>query len=167
MTTVTKHLDKYSEQFREHLREVDELAQTVLTGHLIIENALENVIALIFFHPEHLRLNFERKVQVARAYALNKNKKTIWNLIMAVNETRNAIAHSLPGDRREKKMAQLRRMYFAEMEPDFAEVRENYPDHVIAVMACALCTGFLGTLEDDTKSLRNIINEMHAAIHSE
>ena len=159
------YLDKYTKQFNEHLAEIDELVQSVLTGHLIVEGALDNIITLIFFHPEHLRLNFERKVQVVRAYALRKNKETIWNLVAAINETRNAVAHNLAGERREKKMAQLRRMYLAETGPDLAEKQKDYPNHVIAVMACVLCTGFLGTLEDDTKGLRRIIDALDAEMN--
>jgi len=41
---VPDHLVKYKTLFDEHMKFVDKFAQIVLSGHLIIENALDNII---------------------------------------------------------------------------------------------------------------------------
>jgi hypothetical protein len=159
------HLDKYRAEYEKHLGEVDEVALHILKGHLIIESVLDNLLAQIFFYPKYIRLSFTQKAQLARAYALRKNEFPIWNFLTAINEMRNAIAHSLSGERRARKMEQVRRLYFTEMGKEFAASRHGYPDHLIVVMACSLCTGFLGTLEDDTKSLRRHIDTLDAVLN--
>jgi len=81
---VYKHLKKYVQLFEKEMAEVDPLQQVVLKGHLIIEAALDNIISIIFFHPQHVlngRFTFLHKVQLARAYGLRKDTNTIWNLI--------------------------------------------------------------------------------------
>jgi hypothetical protein len=165
MAEDSAHLDKYRAEYEKHLGEVDEVALHVLKGHLIIESVLDNLLAQIFFYPKYIRLGFAQKAQIARAYALRKNEFPMWNLLTAINEMRNAVAHSLSGERRARKMEQLRRLYFAEMGEEFAAARQGYPDHVVVVMACTLCTGFVGTLEDDTKGLRRHIDTLDAVLN--
>jgi hypothetical protein len=139
MADVPPHMERYNAEFEKQLGQVDELQQYILKGHLIIESALDNIINLIFFHPEHIhdaRFGFVHKVNMARAYGLRKHKASLWNLILSINAVRNEIAHQLAGEKRERKMAQLRRLYIAELE-DNAELKEahkNYPDELIAMM---------------------------------
>lgn len=163
--SMPKHLERYNKEFKKHLGEVDELQQYILKGHLVIESILDNVIKLIFFHPEHIqdgRFGFMHKVNLARAFALNKNKSTTWKLVVSINAVRNEIAHQLGGEKRDRKMQQLRRLYIAELEDDreLIKAHKEYPDELIAVMACALSAGFLATLEDDLKALRKGIDKM-------
>lgn len=157
--------DKYVQQFKKHLEEMDELVQIVLKGHLIMESAIDNIIALIFFHPELIldaRINFFLKVQMVRAYALHEKDMSIWKLVLAISELRNEIAHNLDGKKREARLAAVRKLYLSEA-PDFAEAHKDYPDHIIVLLACSMCTGFLGVFEEDITALRNHINALAAA----
>ena len=162
------HLEKYQREFEKHLGFVDQLGQVILKGHLIIESALANIINLILFHPEHIRdaqLGFKSKVQLARGLALRKNKVSIWNLVLSINAVRNEVAHNLLGETRSKKLDQLRRLYLAELPPELRENQKAARDHVIAMSACVMCIGFLGTLEHDTKRLREYIDGLDALLN--
>lgn len=166
--TAVSHLDKYRQMFEREMSHSDPLQQSVLKGHLIIEAALDNILSTIFFHPEHVfkgRFSFMQKVQMARAYGLRKDTNTIWQLILSVNEVRNEVAHNLAGERRDVKLKQLRRLLEAEMTNEMrcglAKGGMNLTglaDDAVVVYSCMLCTGFLGTFEDDVSALRNIID---------
>jgi hypothetical protein len=89
--------DKYVQQFKNHLEGVDAFTLVVLKSHLIMESAIENIIRLIFFHPDIIldaRMNFFQKVEIVRAYALRKDEMSIWKLMHAIADLRNEVAHS-------------------------------------------------------------------------
>lgn len=164
---VPDHLQKYKELFDEHMKFVDKPAQIIMSGHLIIENALDNIIDLLLFHPEYLRtarLTFYQKLQIARGLALRKNNLTPWGLISAINEVRNAIAHNLTGNKRTRNFAQLRRIYLADSKSEFQERLKDAEDDVIGYFACLEAVGFLGTLEHDLKALRGYIDGIDAVM---
>lgn len=162
------NLHKYENMFNEQMQKPDKLQNVLLKGHLIIEAAIDNLIVNIFFHPDHLfkgRFTFIQKVQIARSYALRKDENTIWNLILSVNEVRNEVAHNLAGDKRNKKLKQLRRLFLSEatvemrtdLEMKFGKL-ENLQDEFVVTLSCALCTGFLSKYEDDIIALRRMID---------
>jgi hypothetical protein len=98
---VPNHLKKYFDQFIEHMRQVDDVALAVLKGHLLIEGIIDNILEVIFFHPEQLqsaRLTFLQKVALARAYALRKNKDRTWDLVLAINEASICLRRFVAGD---------------------------------------------------------------------
>jgi hypothetical protein len=162
---TAEHLNRYIDEFKKHMMAFDELALAVLKGHLIIEGVLDNIILVMFFNAEHIaniRFGFANKVQMARALALRQNKRPIWDLISAINELRNAIAHSLTGERRSNKMEQVRQKYFEEAPKSYTKDHQDAPDHHIVVFACAFCVGFLGTLEHDLRKLRGYVDERAA-----
>ena len=164
------YLDKYIDLFRKEMAEPDSLQQVVLKGHLIIESALENIISIIFFHPEYVhkgRFGFEHKVRLARAYGLRKDQNSIWNLILSINAVRNEVAHNLAGEKRDQKLSQLRRLFEREasdeMRAELAKLEvpiDEAPDELVITYSCALCTGFLGTFEADVSALRRMIDQI-------
>lgn len=166
----TGYLDKYTKMYEKEMNENDQLQQVVLKGHLIIEAAIENIISIVFFHPEYVlkgRFTFMQKVQMARAYGLRKNTNPIWDLILKVNEVRNEVAHNLIGEKRDTKLNQLRELFFAEatdtlradLEKDGTKLSDQ-PNEVVVLYSCMLCTGFLGAFENDISALRNYIDHL-------
>lgn len=162
-------IDKYAKLFQEKLAHADPLLQAALIGHLIIETALDNILAVVFFHPEHIfknaRLNFSQKVHVVRAYGLRKDQNSMWDLILAVNSVRNEIAHNLAGEKRDARLQHLRDLFITEADGDLKVTLEKewkdlkeVPTPSIVVWACSLCAGFLGAFEADVLSLRNTID---------
>jgi hypothetical protein len=167
---VPEHLTKYRELFDEHMKFVDKEAQILTSGHLIIETALDNVLDLIFFHTEHIRkarLSFSQKMQLARAIALRKNNLQPWTLIASINAVRNEIAHSLASEKRTQKMEQLRRLYFNDASKEFKDKLKDADNEVVAYFACLECVAFLGTLEHDTRALREHIDTLDAVLNPE
>lgn len=176
MMKKASHLDKYAALFHEKMAQLDPLLQAVLTGHLIIETALDNILTEVFFHPEHVfkeaRLGFSQKVHVVRAYGLRKDDNSIWDLVLAVNSVRNEIAHNLAGEKRDARLQQLRSLFMAEASGEMKAALErewkrlkDVPDQIIVVLACSLCTGFLGAFEADVSSLRNMIDALDESIN--
>jgi hypothetical protein len=169
MDEVPAHLHKYGELFEKSLKTVDRLQATVLNGHLIVESALDNIIALMLFHPEHIqkaRLEFGQKVQVVRGYALRKNEDGIWARILTIGEVRNEVAHNLTEARQTRKVEQLRRLYFREV-PELEKSQGKAADEELAYYACALCAGFLGTMEEDSKALRQMIDGFDSVLNAD
>jgi hypothetical protein len=156
--------DKYVQQFKKHLEQVDAFTLVVLKSHLIMESAIDNVIRLIFFHPDIIldaRMNFFQKVEIVRAYALREDEMSIWKLMHAI-AARNEVAHNLEPKKREPRMEKVRRLFYSEVSAEIAEAHKNAPDEMIVMIAASLCTGFLGSHENDLTRLRKIIDEIIA-----
>ncbi|MCO5160079.1 MAG: hypothetical protein M9939_03015 [Mesorhizobium sp.] len=167
----SSHLDKYAKLFQENMSHTEPLLQAVLTGHLIIESALDNILAVIFFHPEHIfreaRLTFVQKVHVVRSYGLRKHENSMWDMILAVNSVRNELAHHLESDKKVARLQKLRENFVAEATEEMRRTLEKkwksleeLPDPIIAVWSCSLCTGFLSSFEEDVISLRGILDAL-------
>jgi hypothetical protein len=170
-------LERYAKLLQKEMGENDPLQQVVLKGHLVIEAALDNIIATVFFHPEYIfraRIGFAQKVALARAYGLRKSDNSMWTLILSVNETRNEVAHNLAGEKRYNKLGQLRRIFMSEVtdemrarfEKDGIKVDEA-DDQIIVALACYLCTGFLSSYEDDVIALRGFIDTLDHGMNPE
>jgi hypothetical protein len=160
--------EKYMAAFTDHVMQIDELAQVVLKGHLLIESALDNILTLMVFYPKHLesaRLSFHQKMNIARSLCLRKESFQIWAVIAAVNALRNALAHELEGETRVKRMAQLRQLYVLELDGADTKQTKEMPDSQLAVMACGMSVGFLAEFEADTRFLRGHIDELDAALN--
>lgn len=160
-------LNKYVEAFQKHLSEVDQLAQIVLKGHLIIESALENIIQAFFFHPAHIlerRLPFHHKVAICRSLCLRKDQERTWELIEAINAVRNEIAHKLDGKILGPKVARVKELYLAEGYPAKVDGKD-LSDDLIVLNGCSACVGFLGRFEEDVKALRGHINLLDAVLN--
>lgn len=145
------------------------LQGTVLKAHLLVEAALDNVVSLIFFHPDHIyrgRFGIIYKAAIARAYCLRKDKLDTWNAILAFNAVRNEIAHNLSGKSRQRKLDQLRRLIGADAadDPGKAKALKEASDAHLVRYACALCIGFIGAFEHDVQALRNLIDAMDMSI---
>ena len=162
-------IDATIERFRQEMAHVDEAAQVLLKGHLLIEEALTSILERHVFHPEHLadaRLSFHQKSQLARSLALRKNKLGEWELMAAINALRNEISHQLNSEDRDKKLARVKELYFREAEESSAiEAVKRESDAVVLFGACAHCAGFLATYSEDAKSVRRMIHAMDRSLN--
>jgi hypothetical protein len=83
--------------------ETDDLTLIVLKGHLLVEEALNDVAGSVLPHPEHLssaRLGFFALACVVRAAVAEKSTNEAWNLIAMLNTLRNNLAHGLESPKR-------------------------------------------------------------------
>jgi hypothetical protein len=87
---------KLVEESKERRRKIDELRVEAITGHVLMEEALDRFLEESLFHPDHLmaeRLNFYLKGKLALSLSLNEDKDSVWKVFWAINELRNKIAH--------------------------------------------------------------------------
>jgi hypothetical protein len=153
--------DKYVQKFKNHLEQVDAFTLIAIKSHLILESAIDNIIRLIFFHPDIIldaRVNFFQKVEIVRAYSLREDEMSIWKLMHAIAELRNEVAHNLEPKRREPRMNKVRTLFYSEVSAEIAKAHRNAPDEMIVMLAAGLCTGFLGSHERDLTGLRKQID---------
>lgn len=146
------------------MKTVDEVAHVLLKGHLLIEEALSEVLAQYVFHREHLaeaRLTFAQKTQLARALCLRKNTFGEWDLISAINSLRNDLAHRLNSSDRDKKLAKVKDLYIREAGGfDMVEEVKKESEAVILLYACAHSAGFLSTFLADSRDYRQMVHAM-------
>ena len=155
--------------FQAELSEVDEVAHLLLKGHLLLEEALSRILDQHVFHREHLkacRLRFNEKVHLCRALCLRKHRLGEWDLVVAINQLRNELAHNLQSAAREKKVNRVKELYFREAAGlEGLDDLKGQPDAVILFYACAHCAGFLASFEADARALRVMIHTMDRALH--
>jgi len=89
-----------------------------------------------------------------------------WQLISFINSLRNELAHKLNSPNREKKLHQLKEVFFKEAA-GFEKIDEikKQSDPNIVLAACAECAGFLATFESDSKAYRNMIYSIDEQMH--
>jgi len=150
------------------LQHVDESAVVLLKGHLIIEEALNEIIGTFVFHSEQLdkvRISFAQKVAIARAMSLDEHENEMWQLILAVNSLRNELAHSLNSPKRQKKTKALidlqKKLRGQTTAPDGSEV----PEHVILSFVVAFSLGFLSGFIEEVRRFRAWLDEMEKIIN--
>jgi hypothetical protein len=142
----------------EHFRYVDETAQIVLKGHLLIEESLDSIISTFVVHPEFVEmanLGFAQKLSIARGMSLNEHKNEMWEIAAKLNSLRNEIAHKLDSPKRAAKTKEVIDLYLrlsADM-PD--STHRKHEDHVLVSFAVVFFLGFLEAFqrEIDHRSL--------------
>jgi hypothetical protein len=91
---------------------------------------------------------------------LRTQKTAVWETLSAVNALRNEVAHGSDRKLRQARVDQLRQACLNQLKPDVAAEYRNADDREIAIMGCALCSGYLGLLEDQLWGMRNGLNQV-------
>jgi hypothetical protein len=169
-------LEDINEKFVRELREVDDLAQIVLKGHLVMEGLLTEAIETFLLHGEFAetaRLQMHQKINLCRGISTSDQNNKMWDLISSVNNLRNALSHSLAPDRREKAIQKLRIVYeqgFKDMP--FAvkgipkNIEKDFPaDSALCLYAIAGCLGYLHAHLEEVRRLKSIIVDLDALMN--
>ena len=101
-------LKDIQKRFTDELREVDDTAQVVLKGHLVMEGLMTEAIETFLLHGEFVetaRLQVHQKIALCRAIATSDQNNKMWDLVSSVNSVRNALSHSLDPTRRSKAIS--------------------------------------------------------------
>lgn len=127
--TIDPEAEIRIERVRKHLPAGNDLTLIVLKGHLLAEEALDDLIRFYCKQPEHLddvEIGFFIKARIARALSGHIVWTGLWPLIEALNSLRNAVAHKLETPKlrdrvtkfliRRKELAPL--LYDPEIDPD-------------------------------------------------
>ncbi|MFZ5950856.1 MAG: hypothetical protein ACOYXC_09120 [Candidatus Rifleibacteriota bacterium] len=156
-------------QFHSQMNSMDELALVVLKGHLILEECLSRIIKQHVFNEEYIDtadLSFFKKIQIAKSFALRKDKIDIWELIQKINTLRNQIAHNLEYDKRQKVFEGLKSQFLKTSKKDFPEIDfDKARNDEVFYLICANCYGFLLSFEDDGKAFKSMVKSIDDLIN--
>jgi len=100
--SITLQIDSEAEvrieRVRKHLPSGSDLTLIALKGHLLAEEALDDLIRFYCKNPEHLddvEIRFQVKARLARALSGHVVWIGLWPLLDALNTVRNDLAHNL------------------------------------------------------------------------
>jgi hypothetical protein len=161
--------EKFYHEFATQLRAIDDVANIVLQGHLLIEQDIDEAIEGYFFQPQYLlddrTLGFERKVQLLRASTYLHPDEPDWELLLAFNSLRNEIAHKRDGPKRKAKLERVRNLILKSASESASEKYSlKSDDKEMAIFAAARCTGFLVFVSDSLISGRWYIERLLEAL---
>ena len=126
------------ERVRKHLPAGSDLTLIALKGHLLVDEALDDLMRFYCRQPEHLddvEIRFQVKARLARALSGHIVWTGLWPLIDALNSVRNDLAHRLESPKlrdRVIKFLKLRRelaplLYDPEIGPnDWDAIAERF-----------------------------------------
>jgi hypothetical protein len=156
--------------FEDHFNTVDEQAQILLKGHLLIEEKLYDIISNFVFHQDALekaKLGFYQKLHLARSLSLDESKNSMWELVLAVNSLRNKIAHKLAIEEREKPLEHLKALYKKEMADDELENVWDTQGTIVGLSySISLILGFLSTFEKESLRFKEMINNLDLVLNT-
>jgi hypothetical protein len=166
-TSVTELSDaakKQLEKLHAHMTYIDESALIILKGHLIVEEALGEVISRFVHHSEYLegsRLTFAQKLAIARTMSLDDHVHEMWPMVTAINSLRNSLAHSLDSPKRAERTKALMDLYFKQggVVPKLKNGKDA-PEAAALSMAFAMCLGFLASAIEEVKRFRSMVESM-------
>lgn len=121
-------------------------------------------------HPAHFhdaKLSFDKKISVGRALCLRKDQMGEWDMLVALNELRNVLAHNLNSPKQRSKVERLRTLAVREASrlPEAREYFEASGDKEMILYSCGHILGFLGSFAEDAKGLRAMLHAMDRGIN--
>jgi hypothetical protein len=165
MRTDDPRLEAGRKVMEERVKSFNALMLNVIQGHIVIEQALDSFLAASFSNPEHVadgqyaRFTHSNKIQMCRAASFNEVDDGLWKVIWAVNTLRNKIAHGADAEEIAKKMAALRKEYFAILTDKQVAGLKTQSNDYIAQSACVTAAGFIWTIEADARARRKVVDE--------
>jgi hypothetical protein len=157
------------QKFAEHFTTIDETAQIILKGHLLIEESLDTILGKFVFHPEHLKsakLSFNQKLHLARSVSLDEHSNKMWDLAKAINSLRNVLSHSLMPEIRQKKIQQVIDIYLKLLDNDEIAAHDRIEsEEVILMWATSFFLGFLSTFEQEIDRFKYLVNTLDRVVN--
>ena|SRR6266568_1054217 len=155
-------------KFEEHFATVDAIAQIVLKGHLLIEEAFDNILGKFVFHPEYLEsanLRFAQKIDLARSVSLDDHDNEMWELVKAINGLRNELSHSLKSAKRQQKTQRVIDLYIKLLDnAEMVARHKNESEEVLLMWATSFFLGYLSAFEAEVDRFKSLVNALdHAA----
>lgn len=101
------------ERVRKHLPAGNDLTLIALKGHMLAEEALDDLICFYCEQPEHLNdveIRFIVKARIARALSGHIVWAGLWPLVDTLNAVRNDLAHKLEGPKRRDRVMKFLRI---------------------------------------------------------
>jgi len=138
---------KFLAGFSRRISEIDRLATAVLKAHFLVEEFLDRALAAAAKSPKHLELErnprFAQKMKWLRAFApLGDDSR--WELVSALNNLRNKVAHKVDGPERKEALQKLRKELAPHVKKELSVLNEQrWPDYNIVLAAAMESNLFL------------------------
>lgn len=163
-------LDDIQKTFYEEIRYIDDTAQILLKGHLVVEDLMNKALEAFVLHGEHVedaRLQFNQKLELCKAISVSENKNNMWNLIKKINVLRNALSHSLDPDRRKKAVESLASAYDQEFNPKTRDIEDMPEEAALCLAAISGSLGYLHSFLSEAKRFENLVKNMNNLMNNE
>lgn len=166
---VAIKLTDIQKTFFDEVRYVDDTAQIVLKGHLVVEDLMNKALESFMLHGEHIedaRLQFHQKLEICKSISLSDNKNNMWNLIMKIYVLRNALSHSLDKDRRERAILLLKSIYDQEFDPQSRYIDDMSEEAAPCIAAIGGALGYLSSFLSEVQRFKSIIKDLDKIINN-
>jgi len=168
--SITLQIDSEAEvrieRVRKHLPSGSDLTLIALKGHLLAEEALDDLIRFYCKNPEHLEnveIRFQVKARLARALSGHAAWTGLWPLLDALNTVRNDLAHNIDSPKlkdRVNRFLALRRelspfLYDPQIDTTNQDaVAERFRSDVALLLGQLTAAGMMvRTIENQTKPI--------------
>jgi hypothetical protein len=149
------------QRFVDEMKYVDDVAQIILKGHLVMEDVMTQAICDFVHHGEFIEdtgLRFHQKVKICRAMSLSEHENGMWDLVVAINTLRNHLSHSLDPSKRQSKLDSLRTCFLREFPRLKNTKYEGVSDEATLCMhSISTCLGFLNQFHAEVKRFRELV----------
>jgi hypothetical protein len=163
-------LEEVQKRFTDELRHVDDVAQIVLKGHLVMEELMTASIETFLLHGEFVepsRLQFHQKLQLCRAMSVSDHNNDMWNLIASINTLRNHLSHSLDPTERAKRVEALGSKFAREFPAHISEKLDPLPHEAATCMlAIAGALGFLHAHAAEVRRFREVVLDVDKGLNN-
>lgn len=150
--------DRDIARIKREFKNIDSVALMVLKGHMFIEEKFDEILEAHAPHPikfNDIRLTFHQKLHLIRSLGISGFNNSIWNMISALNELRNKLAHPTKSKVRENKENKLRSLYLKKFPEE-----SNESDAVLFGWAAIYCMGFLEECRKEALSAKRILSKL-------
>jgi len=151
-------------KFTDQLRDVDDVAQIVLKGHLVLEELMTEAIEEFVFHKEFVepaRFQFHQKLQLCRAISVSDHKNNMWNLISSINSLRNHLSHSLDPAERSKRIESLNATFSQQFPDRLPDKLDPMPrEAAICMLAISGSLGYLHAHFEEVRRFKSVVLDM-------
>ena len=145
-------LEKSRKEAIERVSRVNEMMVTVLKGHLVVEQFMDEFLTAF---GKKANGRFADKAQHCQSLKPPEIAAPVWQLLTAVNQLRNKIAHTLDQGEVTTKMDEVRAAYLAALSDKQRPHSEKLDDLHIAAAAFELCGAYLVAATESARAARN------------
>ena len=162
-------LEEVRAKFTDQLRNVDDVAQIVLKGHLVMEEVMTESIQTFLLHKEFVedaRLQFHQKLQLCRAMSVSDHENNMWNLVASINAVRNHLSHSLDPAGRSKRIESLYSTFAQEFPDQLPQKLDPMPrEAAICMLAIGASLGFLHAHSEEVRRFKDVVLDMDKVLN--
>jgi len=150
--------DEEATRFNRTLLEFDELSQTILKGHLMLEGLLDSILEQLLGSGrpisgavDEARLSFHQKTKLVRAACSDRCASETWRSLAKLNSLRNQMTHTLDSPKIPGLVDELCREIHVDpsTQPDVRHTKEIQVE--IVAIALAFAYGDLRKLNEELR----------------